>query len=98
MKIKYKRLSKEEKKKVIAEYKKTDAGKVMYTRLTRLFIIGILGIIYSIWYFVYDYSNYDLTISDLLIIIPLFLASFFFILMAYKLRIKNLNDYAIKKL
>lgn len=98
MKIKYKRLTKEEKKQVIAEYKKTDKGKVMYTRLTRLFIIGILGIIYAIWYFIYDYLNYDLTISDLLVIIPLFLISFFFIIMACKLRIKNLNNYVIKKL
>ena len=98
MKIKYKRMSKNEKKELIKDYRATDKGKNMYIRLIRLTIIGIIGIIYSICYFSYEYLNNSLSLSDYLLTIPLFLASIFFILMAYKLRIKVLNNYAIKKL
>lgn len=96
MKNKYQRLTKEEKKQAIKEYQQTEKGHGMMKRLTRLMIIGIIGIIYAIGYFIMEYTNYSLTLADLFLIVPLFLASLFFIIMAYKLKIKNLNNFVLK--
>ena len=95
MKTKYERMSKEEKKKTLENYKKTYAGKAMMVRLTRLIIIGILGLLYSAFLFVYDFK--DLKWSDYLVIVPLVLISIFFIVMAIRLKKKVLNQFAIKK-
>lgn len=95
LKTKYERMSKEEKKEVVANYKKTEAGKVMMMRLLRLTIIGLLGILYSIYWFVSHLS--DLQWTDYLVMIPLSLISIFFIVMAFRLRKKVLNQFVVKK-
>ena len=94
VKIKYDRLTKEEKKELLERYKKTDAGLVMYNRLVRLRVIGFIGIIFSIFLFLYEYKTIELT--DYLIVIPLFLASLLFIMMSFKLKRKVLNRFVIK--
>ena len=88
-------MTKEEKQKLVLDYKKTEAGKAMCNRLLRLNVIGAMGILYSVFLFINDYS--DLKWSDYLLIVPLFLISIFFIYMSYRLRKKVLNQFAIKK-
>lgn len=95
MKTKYERMNKDEKKKTLENYKKTDLGRGMMARLTRLVIIGILGILYSVFLFVSSFK--DLKWTDYLVIVPLLLISIFFIVMAFRLKKKVLNQFAIKK-
>jgi len=94
-KIKYDRMTKKEKKELIIKYKKTDKGREMYKRLIRLFIIGIICLIYSIYLFISNYNN--LTWVNYLMIIPLFIAAFVFMISSIYLRRKVLNQFAIKK-
>ena len=94
VKIKYDTLTKAEKKKFLEKYKKTDAGLAMCNRLVRLRTTGILGIVFSIFLFLYEYKTIELT--DYLTIIPLFLASVLFIMMSFKLKRKVLNQFIIK--
>lgn len=95
LKNKYERMNKEEKKKTIELYKKTNNGKAMLNRLLRLNIIGSILIVYAIIEFVMDINNLELT--NYLISIPVCLVGIFFIIMAYKLRKKSLNNFAIKQ-
>lgn len=95
MKTKYERMNKDEKRKTLENYKKTDSGRGMMARLTRLVIIGILGILYSVFLFVSSFK--DLKWTDYLVIVPLLLISIFFIVMAFRLKKKVLNQFAIKK-
>ncbi len=95
LKTKYEKMTKEERQKLVLDYKKTEAGRAMCNRLLRLNVIGAMGILYSIFLFIYEYS--DLKWSDYLIVVSLFLISIFFIYMAYRLRKKVLNQFAIKK-
>lgn len=58
MKNKYERLSKEERKKSIEEFKSIDANhEVLIKRLNRLKIVGLIGIIYSLIMFILDFLN-----------------------------------------
>ncbi len=94
LKTKYERMNKEEKKKLVEKYKKNDSGLAIYNRLIRLNITGILGIIFSSFLFISQYKS--LEILDYLTIIPLFLASLLFVIMAHKLKLKVLNNFLIK--
>ena len=96
LKTKYDRMTKDEKKELLKQYKKMDAGKSMVYRLTRLKIIGIIGLILAISLVVFQIKDIEMT--DFLTIVPLFLASILFIMMSYKLKRKVLNQFAIKKL
>ena len=98
MKNKYQRMSKTEKKDLIINFRKTDEGKAIFKRLTRLMVIGFFGIGYSLFCLIFEYFNDGLDIFEILLYIPLYFVSIFFVVMAYKLRVKNLNDFAIKKL
>ena len=49
MKNKYQRMSKEEKKKLIIEYKNTEKGKYMMQKLRNLIIIGVISYFYAIY-------------------------------------------------
>ncbi len=97
MKTKYQRMNKEEKKNLIEEYKKTTKGKESLSRLNRIMIIGLIGLIYGIGEALYSYIKDEIKISDYLTIIPLLIASFIFIIMSFNLRKKELNKFAIKR-
>lgn len=94
IKTKYDKLTKDEKKKIIEKYKKTDAGLAMMNRLTRLLFTGIVGIVLAIGLFIYEYKTIEMT--DYLILVPLFFASILFIMMSFKLKRKVLNQFMIK--
>ena len=56
MKNRYERLTRQEKREAIKEYKNSgEHNKALYTRLTRLKGIGIIGIVYSILMFTLDF-------------------------------------------
>lgn len=95
MKTKYERMSKEEKKKLVLEYKKTPFGITMFKRLIRINVIGIILIIYAIYEFLSNLSNLKWT--NYFVSIPLFGIGLFFIVMAFRVRKKALNNFAIQK-
>lgn len=91
-KLKYYSLSKEEKELLKEEYYKTDKGISNKTRLNRLFILGILGICFSIYLYISHTTIWDIVTASLLLI-----ASLIFIIGSFKIKIRNLNNYLIKK-
>lgn len=95
MKTKYERMTKEEKKVLYQKYKKTDQGQNVAKRLFRLNVIGIIGLIYSVGLFIYEYK--DIKMLDYLVIIPSFLASIFFLMMSCKLKKKILTKFAVAR-
>ncbi len=95
LKTKYERMNKNEKKKVIEQYKKTAAGKEMMNRLIRLIFIGIALILYATYIFVSDIN--DLKWTHYVTSVPLICVGIFFIFMSLRLRKKVLNQFAIKK-
>ena len=92
MKNKYQRMSKEEKKNLIIEYKKTEKGKYLMEKLRNLLIIGILSYIYSFYLIITAENVWDYIAAS-----SLLLAGCVFIVASLKLRIKKLNKFAIKK-
>ena len=92
LKLKYYSLNKEEKNKLKAEFYNTEFGKSIKSRLNRLLITGILGIIFSIILFIFPSNKWDLITGIILII-----ASLFFIISSFKVRIRKLNDYLVSK-
>lgn len=96
MKNKYQRLSKEDKKECRDMYYTTLKGKDMHLRLIRLSIIGVLGLIISIYMIFNSYFTHEIHWSDYFIAIPLFIASIIFLVGAYCIRGKVLNQFALK--
>lgn len=95
LKTKYDQMKSYEKKKLISLYKKTNVGKEMMGRLLRLSIIGGVLILYAVFVFISDLK--DLKWTNYLISIPLICIGVFFMIMAYRLRKKALNNFAIKR-
>ena len=96
MKNKYQRMSKEEKKKLIEDYKKTELGKNNLFRFKRLLIIGIIGIVFAIVECLVAYFNKD-DIWDYISAGILFIASIIFVVGSIRIKGKQLNNFAIKK-
>lgn len=94
LKTKYDRMKPYEKKKLVDLYKKTNAGKEMMKRLLRLNLIGTALILYAVFVFVSDIK--DLKWTNYAISVPLICIGIFFIFMAFRLRKKVLNQFAIK--
>ena len=95
MKNKYQRLPKEMKKQCRDEYYKTQRGKDIHIRLTRLNLIGLLGLLFTGYIFTQDYPN-NFKWYDIFIMIILSICSIIFLIASFKLRIKNLNEYALQ--
>lgn len=96
MKNKYQRMSKEEKLKVKEKYYATEDGKIMRNRLTRLLIIGIMGIFFGIYLIYSNITEDGNNIWQYIISGVLLIASLVYIISSIKLRIKVLNKFAIK--
>lgn len=92
MKIKYWRLTKDERKKARNNFYKTEFGKNISSRLTRLLVTGILGLLFSLYLLIFHESIWDITSGSLLLV-----ASIVFIISSIKLRIRNINDFITKK-
>ena len=59
MKTKYQRMSKEEKKQLVNDYKKTEKGKYMLEKLRNVLICGILLYVYSIYLIITAESKWN---------------------------------------
>ncbi len=91
-KLKYYSLNKEEKYKLKNNFYATQYGNELRARLNRLLIIGIMGILFSIYLFIFNTTKWDIVTGIILL-----LASFTFIIASFKIRINKLNDYLIKQ-
>ncbi len=96
MKNKYQRMNKEEKLDLQNKFYQTEFGKTTKIRLIRVLISGILCSLYSIYLFIDNYLAVEsIWIYSLSILV--LIAGIIFIIGSYKLRIKHLNNFAIKK-
>ncbi len=91
-KLKYYSLAKEEKVKIKEEFYQTEFGSKMKTRLNRLLVTGILSFIFSIYLFISHTNNWEIITG-----ITLLCASFVFVIASFKIRIRKINDFLVKK-
>ncbi len=91
-KLKYYSLTKEEKEKLTKEFYQTDYGKMIKKRLDRVFIIGIMSIVFGLFLIITNTSIWDILSGSSLLI-----AAAIFIYGSIKVRINKINDYLIKK-
>lgn len=96
MKNKYQRMNKEEKKKLIAEYQKTEVGKNQLFRLKRLLIIGIVLIIFGILEILVAYFTKN-GIWDYISGVICIITGIIFIISSFRIKGNSLNNFAIKK-
>ena len=92
MKNKYQRMTKEEKKQLIKEYKSTEKGAYLMSKLKNVLVCGILSYIYAVYLIITAENIWSYIGAGGLLI-----AGCVFIVGSIKLRGKNLNQYAIKK-
>ena len=92
IKSKYATLSKDEKMKAKEEFYQTDLGRNLKFRLDRLFITGIVGILFSIFLFV---SNSH--VAEIVLGIMLLIASLVFLISSIKIRRDKISIYLNKK-
>lgn len=74
----YNQLNKEEKKKIIQKYQKAYAGSEFKKRIARLIIYSVVGFSFSIFLIIYSIVQKEDLLSNLLIAIPLIIASIIF--------------------
>lgn len=89
---KYYSLTKEEKIKLKEKFYQTNYGRSLQTRLNRLLITGVLGIIFSIILFIFPSNIWDIVTGIILV-----MASLIFIIGSFTLRVQKINDYLIKQ-
>ena len=92
LRLKYYSLTKEEKYKLKTDFYNTEYGNSLKTRLNRLLLTGILGILFSIYLLIWPSNKWDIVTSIILII-----ASIIFIIGSYKVRINKINTYLTTK-
>ncbi|MBE6157101.1 MAG: hypothetical protein E7161_05135 [Firmicutes bacterium] len=92
LRLKYYSLTKAEKTKLKQDFYNTDFGKNIKNRLNRLLLIGIIGILFSIYLFISPTSKWDIVSGIILTI-----ASITFIIASFKVKINKLNNYLTKK-
>lgn len=92
LRLKYYSLTKKEKQKLKEDFYNTDFGKSIKNRLNRLLLIGILGILFSIYLFINPSNKWDVVSGIILSI-----ASLVFIIGSFKVRIDKLNNFLVKK-
>ncbi len=90
-KLKYYSLTKEEKQKLKEEFYQTEFGQMLKKRLDRVFIIGIMSLVFGIFLILTKNNIWDL-ISG----ISLLIAAVVFLIGSFKVRIDKLNLYYAK--
>ncbi|MBQ7030896.1 MAG: hypothetical protein IJN13_00805 [Bacilli bacterium] len=90
--LKYYSLNKDEKKELKNNFYNTEFGKSIKNRLDRLFLIGIIGILFSIYLFINPSNKWDIVTGVILVV-----ASIIFLVGSFKVRIRKLNDYLVKQ-
>lgn len=92
LRLKYYSLNKEEKINLKNKFYNTEYGAALKKRLDRLLIIGILGILFSTYLFIFPTNKWDIVSGIILVI-----ASVVFIGGSFKVRIDKINTFLIKK-
>lgn len=92
LKLKYYSLNKNERKDLKNKFYNTEYGNNIKKRLDRVFIIGILGIIFSLYLLILPNNKWDIVEGIILII-----ASFIFIFGSHKVRINKINTFLTQK-
>ncbi len=90
-KLKFDSLTKEEKINTKISFYKTENGKNIKFRLTRLFVIGVFLICFGVILILTPLSKWDIIYAILIFIVALI-----FILSSIFLRRKKINEYLIK--
>ena len=90
--LKYYSLNKDEKKELKNNFYNTEFGKSIKNRLDRLFLIGIIGILFSVYLFINPSNKWDIVTGVILVV-----ASITFLVGSFKVRIRKLNDYLVKQ-
>lgn len=93
----YKALSKKEKENINLLYKQEYKKSDLQNRLFRLFLYSLIGYGFSIFLIVYSFITKNDIIANLLIAIPLFVISTFFLLGRYYIKLKILNKIVLKE-
>lgn len=96
LKNKYQRMTKEEKAKIKNKYYATEKGREIKKRLDRLVVTGTLGIAFSFFLIISGYFSNKIEWYTWVMAIILFIFSVIYIVGSFKLRIKVLNQFAIK--
>lgn len=92
LRLKYYSLNKNERKELKNKFYNTEYGNNIKKRLDRVFIIGILGIIFSLYLLILPNNKWDIVEGIILII-----ASFIFIFGSHKVRIDKINIFLTQK-
>ena len=95
LKNKYQRATKEIRKKTKLEYFKTEDGKVLKIRTTRLLIYGILLILIALYMIIDNYLKEKLIINYTYSVFLLIFA-FIFIFGRHYVLVKNINLFMVK--
>ena len=95
MKLKYQTLTKEERLKVKEKFLKSKESLV-YKKANRIFTVAIIGIIIALISFLFDLV-YNAGTIDYIIDIFLFIFSLTFIIIMRNIKLKEINNYFIKK-
>jgi len=90
--LKYYSLKKDKKKELKNNFYNTEFGKSIKNRLDRLFLIGIIGILFSVYLFINPSNKWDIVTGVILVV-----ASIIFLVGSFKVRIRKLNDYLVKQ-
>lgn len=91
LRFKYYSLTKNEKIELKNKFYNTEYGCTLKKQLDRVFIIGILGIIFSLYLFIFHSNKWDIVEGIILTI-----ASFIFIFASHKVRINKINTFLVK--
>ena len=92
LRLKYYSLNKEEKIKLKSDFYNTEFGLNIKKRLNRLLFTGIIGTLFSIYLFINPSNKWDIVSGIILLS-----ASILFIISSFKVRIRKLNNYLVKK-
>jgi len=98
MKNKYQRMTKEEKKKCREKFYATAKGKEMKPRFTRLIIIGVIGIIFSLFLIISGYISKEINWATWVLAGILMVFSIIYIIGSIVLQRKCFNNFAVKHL
>lgn len=94
MKIKYLRLTKEQKKKAKDLYYNTPKGKALKSKL-RLVLISSIGLFLCSILIIGDAIINKKSVWDYIYAASLAIAALIFLIVSYKLRIKRINNYIV---
>lgn len=96
LKNKYQRLSRDEKKKAREDFYKTNDGKALHYRFTRLLIVSVLLILYGLFLIIETLVKHG-SIFGIVSGILLFVFALVFLIGRHKLIVDRVNKYLLKK-